>query len=142
VVAIIPTLYSSATTAHRIDAFTGIADDSVCGGTTHRFSNNVSSGADGTSSIEAPHNTLHLAVGGFDMRVPGDPESAGWGVAGANGDMGENETAGFDPIFFFHHCNIDRVFWLWQQRHGQTERLDIDPTGNSSIVCLLWCTGN
>eukprot|EP00953_Heterococcus_sp_UTEX-ZZ885_P001143 1125-Heterococcus_DN1.PRE.2 len=97
--------------------------------TTHRFSNNVSSGADGTSSIEASHNTLHLAVGGFDMRVPGNPDSAGWGVAGANGDMGENETAGFDPIFFFHHCNIDRVFWLWQQRHGQTERLDIDPTG-------------
>lgn len=30
---------------------------------------------------------------------------------GSHGDMGENETAAFDPIFFFHHCNIDRMFW-------------------------------
>ena len=46
-------------------------------------------------------------------------------IAGANGDMGENDTAGLDPIFFFHHCFIDRVFWLWQQRHGATAGLDV-----------------
>ncbi|KAK5997592.1 Tyrosinase [Cladobotryum mycophilum] len=32
-------------------------------------------------------------------------------IIGANGDMGDNETAGFDPIFFFNHCFIDYVFW-------------------------------
>lgn len=26
-------------------------------------------------------------------------------IRGANGDMGENDTAGLDPIFFFHHCS-------------------------------------
>lgn len=46
-------------------------------------------------------------------------------VVGSNGDMGENETAGFDPIFFFHHCNIDRVFWLWQRRHNALKKLDV-----------------
>jgi tyrosinase len=40
--------------------------------------------------------------------------------------MGENETAGFDPIFYFHHCFIDRVFWKWQELHGATRKLDID----------------
>ena len=45
--------------------------------------------------------------------------------AGANGDMGENNTAAMDPIFFFHHCFVDRVFWLWQQLHDRTTELPI-----------------
>ena len=61
-------------------------------------------------SLESPHNGTHLAVGGYDM--PDRPS-----FDGANGDMGENDTAAFDPIFFFHHCFIDRVFWAWQERH-------------------------
>lgn len=71
--------------------------------------------------LESPHNHLHLAVGGFD--VPGQGEAGV--IAGANGDMGENNTAAMDPIFFFHHCNIDRVFWLWQKRNGFTDHLAI-----------------
>ncbi|GEM46709.1 tyrosinase family protein [Deinococcus cellulosilyticus] len=71
--------------------------------------------------LEKPHNSIHLAVGGFDVPKEGDFSP----IPGANGDMGENDTAGFDPIFFFHHCFIDRVFWLWQQRHGSTEQLEI-----------------
>jgi tyrosinase len=43
----------------------------------------------------------------------------------ANGDMGDNETAGFDPIFFFHHCFIDYTFSVWQQIHGLTKRGDL-----------------
>jgi tyrosinase len=39
--------------------------------------------------------------------------------------MGENDTAGLDPIFFFHHCFVDRIFWLWQKRHGCTDEFDV-----------------
>lgn len=42
--------------------------------------------------------------------------------------MGENDTAAFDPIFYFHHCFIDLVFWRWQQLHDATTSFDIDPT--------------
>ncbi len=70
--------------------------------------------------LESPHNDIHLAVGGFD--IPGADFSP---IAGANGDMGENDTAGLDPIFFFHHCFIDRMFWLWQRKHGATDQLEI-----------------
>ena len=70
--------------------------------------------------IESPHNDIHLAVGGFD--IPGADFSP---IPGANGDMGENDTAGLDPIFFFHHCFIDRVFWLWQKKHQSTDALCI-----------------
>src|SRR4051794_6061155 len=44
----------------------------------------------------APHGSIHVAMGGY---------------------MGRFETAGLDPIFWLHHCNIDRLWevWLGQQ---------------------------
>jgi tyrosinase len=71
--------------------------------------------------LESPHNKMHLAVGGFDYPGAGDDSV----IPGANGDMGENDTAGLDPIFYFHHCFVDRVFWLWQKRHGATDDLPV-----------------
>ncbi|KAK1986205.1 hypothetical protein LZ30DRAFT_778531 [Colletotrichum cereale] len=71
--------------------------------------------------LESPHNSMHLAVGGFE--VPGMDNFDR--VAGANGDMGENDTAAFDPIFYFHHCFVDLMFWRWQVRNGQRDHLEI-----------------
>ncbi|GME47467.1 putative tyrosinase [Neofusicoccum parvum] len=67
-------------------------------------------------SLESPHNAMHLAVGGFYQagEYNADP------IIGANGDMGDNETASFDPIFFFHHCFVDYAFWTWQRKHNLT----------------------
>jgi tyrosinase len=70
--------------------------------------------------LESPHNSIHLAVGGCD--IPAFDRSP---IEGANGDMGENDTAGLDPIFHFHHCFIDRMFWLWQKRRGFTDHLEV-----------------
>lgn len=69
-------------------------------------------------SLESPHNAIHLAIGGFFQTgiYNADP------IRGANGDMGDNETASFDPIFFLHHCFIDYVFWKWQVKQNFTER--------------------
>lgn len=38
----------------------------------------------------------------------------GW----VGGDMGIVAIAAFDPIFYSHHCMIDRLWWLWQVRNG------------------------
>jgi tyrosinase len=80
-------------------------------------------------SVEQPHDSIHLAVGGFEIpktpEVPGVPGDDLSPIDGANGDMGENDTAGLDPIFFFHHCFVDRVFWLWQKRHGCMDEFDV-----------------
>lgn len=38
----------------------------------------------------------------------------GW----VGGDMGSVQTSAFDPIFWAHHCMIDRIWWLWQGKHG------------------------
>lgn len=72
-------------------------------------------------ALEYPHNYIHLAVGGFD--IPAYDASP---IDGANGDMGENDTAALDPIFFFHHCFIDYAFWTWQRRHDATHGFSID----------------
>lgn len=75
-------------------------------------------------ALESPHNAMHLAIGGFWQKgkdgYNADP------IRGANGDMGDNETASFDPIFFFHHAFIDLVFWKYQQKQSMTRKLEID----------------
>ena len=72
-------------------------------------------------SLESPHNAIHLAVGGYYQKgdINADP------ILGANGDMGDNETASFDPIFWFHHCFIDYTFSVWQRVSGHTKRGDL-----------------
>jgi tyrosinase len=81
--------------------------------------------------LESPHNDMHLAVGGFEIPGIFDVDN----ITGANGDMGENDTAGFDPIFFFHHCFIDKTFWTWQERWRKTTQLDVIPNypGTNSV---------
>lgn len=72
-------------------------------------------------SLESPHNAIHLAVGGFYQRGVYNASP----IRGANGDMGANETAGFDPIFFFHHCYVDYIFSVWQKLWNVTKRGDL-----------------
>jgi tyrosinase len=38
----------------------------------------------------------------------------GW----VGGDMCIVNIAAYDPIFWSHHCMVDRVWWLWQARNG------------------------
>jgi tyrosinase len=38
----------------------------------------------------------------------------GW----VGGDMGVIVTSAFDPIFWSHHCMIDRLWYLWQLQNG------------------------
>lgn len=48
-----------------------------------------------TVPIESPHNQIHVSIGG------------------RNGSMSSVTTAAHDPIFWLHHCNIDRYFYNW-----------------------------
>jgi tyrosinase len=48
-------------------------------------------------TLEAtPHNLVHVFVGGI---------------------MGQANSA-LDPLFMMHHCNIDRIWWMWNQGGG------------------------
>jgi tyrosinase len=53
-----------------------------------------------TGKVEGnPHNTVHGMVGGF---------------------MGNAITAALDPLFWLHHCNIDRLWEAWMKTPGNT----------------------
>jgi len=90
------------------------------------FSNSKSS----VASLETPHGDMHLAVGGF----PSPHDGVQTNIQMGNGDMGENENAAMDPIFFFHHAFIDKLFWQWQKEHKSKNKLVINQTDPGAKV--------
>jgi tyrosinase len=58
---------------------------------------NLTSFGDFTGKVQDIHDGVH-----------------GW----CGGDMGSVPTSAFDPIFWSHHCMIDRLWYLWQVQHG------------------------
>ena len=44
-----------------------------------------------------PHDTIHVDIGGYMLKP---------------------QTAARDPIFYLHHCNIDRLWKRWLQQGG------------------------
>lgn len=55
--------------------------------------------------LATDHNTFSTSVG----------SPHGWVHVLVGGDMGSVPTAGFDPVFWFHHANVDRLWDLWQR---------------------------
>jgi hypothetical protein len=50
----------------------------------------------------------------------GDDESYGHNLVHVfvGGDMGNIQTAPRDPLFWFHHSNVDRLWWYWDRQYG------------------------
>ncbi|KAK3314844.1 common central domain of tyrosinase-domain-containing protein [Apodospora peruviana] len=71
-------------------------------------------------SAEGLHNSLHNWLGGEVVRV-GDQGKA------VVGHMHEVPVAAFDPIFWFHHNNIDRLWAIWQVLWDGTANDWFDP---------------
>jgi tyrosinase len=58
-----------------------------------------------SDAFERIHDNIHGWTGGISAQ-------------GVGGDMGVVATSAYDPIFWVHHCMIDRVWYLWQLRNG------------------------
>ena len=50
--------------------------------------------------LETPHNSIHDIIGGD------------------GGNMSDIKISAFDPIFWLHHCNMDRFFYNWLKKVG------------------------
>jgi tyrosinase len=71
-----------------------------------------------TGSLEGVHGMVHVWVGGTMSMIP---------------------TAPADPIFWMHHCNIDRLWWQWQQGNaGLYPNLPGPPATSTSQVMDPW----
>ena len=69
------------------------------GGVTSLFSH---SGGRAGELESNPHNPVHVMVGGFE-----------------GGFMSDFNLAGLDPLFWLHHCNIDRLWEAWMHAPGR-----------------------
>lgn len=52
-------------------------------------------------SFENPHNNVHQNIAGGRITI-------------MSGHMKPTEWSAFDPIFWLHHANVDRLFAMWQ----------------------------
>ena len=69
-----------------------------------------------TSFIESAHDGGHVSVGRA---------------------MGRPDVAAFDPIFWFFHCNWERLFWTWQRRYSATTLEEFRSTVTSTDFSWL-----
>lgn len=72
----------------------------LCSRTYEEFSSNIVSYFKTNSvfnyiPLETPHNSIHNIIGG------------------EGGNMSDISISAFDPIFWLHHCNMDRFFYNW-----------------------------
>lgn len=72
------------------------------------------------SGLSATHNLVHNSTGGFEDEQENYVEPYGNMM---------NNLSPLDPIFFLHHCNIDRLWDVWTRKQ-QALGLPIAPTGD------------
>lgn len=89
--------------------------------TAHKSTTNPA----GWLSLEAIHNCLHEFIGGVNS-------------TDQLGHMANLGTAAFDPIFWLHHCNVDRQLAMFQASNGKGHWWDgantvTDPDSNDPL---------
>ncbi|KAI3781696.1 hypothetical protein L2E82_11718 [Cichorium intybus] len=86
---------------------------SFFGGKYVAGSNPIFRGDPSVGSIEAGcHTAIHRWVG--DPRTPN------------NEDLGNFYSAGYDPLFYVHHANVDRMWTLWKGLGGEGRKEPTD----------------
>ncbi|KAL8282405.1 hypothetical protein RB600_005723 [Gaeumannomyces tritici] len=72
-----------------------------------------------------------------------------WALGGLYGTMTDKYASPGDPVFYFHHSNVDRAWWSWQQRDLEKREGDIsgplvafdygnEVAGDATLDTLVW----
>jgi hypothetical protein len=71
--------------------------------------------------LETPHNSIHDIIGG------------------EGGNMSDISISAFDPIFWLHHCNMDRFFYNWLKNITNifSKQLSLSQITNTSLDSTL-----
>ncbi|KAL6912417.1 hypothetical protein FSST1_010177 [Fusarium sambucinum] len=92
----------------------------------------------GWLSLEMIHNYIHVLVGGLGWNLdPSQTPSTG-PAQYSYGHMSDLGTAAYDPIFWLHHCNVDRQFAIYQTNNGKGQWFTgatsgTDPTAQDNL---------
>jgi len=88
-------------------------------GTQGIYGQPYSPSSSGSALLEnASHGQIHVDTGYQNNNPPPNPPGR---------DMGVLATAGYDPVFFAHHGNIDKVWAWWQSYNPGKTPASIDP---------------
>jgi tyrosinase len=91
----------------------GLDDDVVSLDALTRFKNFANKPGPRPSGFGGPKTGFHTS-GGPNGGLENVPHNAVHGQIG--GFMGSPQTAALDPIFWLHHCNIDRLWEVWRNQ--------------------------
>lgn len=80
------------------------------------------SGGDNGGAEWQPHNIIHTLVGGQHPTLTFPPPNDQVPILGL---MSVPQTAAVDPIFYLHHCNVDRLWESWN--NFPADKLAINP---------------
>ncbi|MGI4823641.1 MAG: tyrosinase family protein [Janthinobacterium lividum] len=100
----------------NVTVFSSSENDPGFAGPPSTFSHNGSPHGDLESN---PHDLVHVAVGGAE---PTNSQLSGL--------MADPNTAALDPVFYLHHCNIDRMWASW------------NAAGNANSTNPAWLLGS
>jgi tyrosinase len=97
-------------------------------------------------NLEALRNSFYSrgdrpASMGFNPDLDGKLHAAVHGLVGDARNMGTVETAAQDPIFWLHHCQIDRLWYSWQRAGRRTPPMShtftfVKPDGTGGSIDL------
>lgn len=95
----------------------------------HDFQRGLESGAGLPAGNAQMHNGMHGFIGGSSGIV--------------NGHMSHPEASPFDPFFYLHHCNIDRLWAMWQMDGHASEYPNIGGVNfhHSNDLMYPWVGG-
>jgi tyrosinase len=79
--------------------------DNFGGSKSPSLSFHFSPDASGGDLEDTPHGAMHTAVS----------------ASGSSGFMGNFTRAPLDPVFWLHHCNIDRLWEVWVNRDAKND---------------------
>ncbi|KAF2205686.1 Di-copper centre-containing protein [Delitschia confertaspora ATCC 74209] len=83
--------------------------------------------------------TENKDVDGFQSAMLGSSEKNDWGVhLGGHYTIGGDPGGDFfsspgDPVFWFHHGMIDRIWWIWQMQDPENRMNVVPGTPNATI---------
>jgi hypothetical protein len=94
---------------------------SMAAKTFSQFLNSLDPSGD---SLESPHSLVHIVIGDF---IPGLESAMTW-----------VPISSLEPIFWFHHCNIDRLWHEWQILRNFPEWDDSIPGHSPTDPLVPW----
>jgi len=93
-------------------------------------------------TLDAMKSSVYVDVGsdaGFCSNVDNDPHGVLHGNVGNSRGMGQVPWAANDPIFWLHHCNIDRIWASWAKAGGKNPN---DATFRNTMYRFVDGSGN